>query len=399
VAAGPSLKQDIKALGNRPDDSIVFCVDAALKPLLQNNIKPDAVITCDPYPGNFNKVEGLPREILSSLPLFCQGEATSKLIEQFSGYKFIANAHNSLTKWATNIGRSVVTFPFSPSVSHFGFMIARYMGADPIIFVGLDLSFPIDQEHADGCAQTWRLDFNNTEFIWVSNNTGGKVKTIPGFLSMIHSLEYEIKKTKARCINVSEGGAMIKGVEWMTLEDAFQLAKSSTLDGRIEKVNSNTAELRNDIFDAAAIISFKNIIEEAFFAETAQLKDKYSDALAWMMPEVEGLSVICRDAMLILDRSKKSNIKPIEKINIMEQVQMAYSSAFKHNDLLNVLTDYLPKYMILRSKDQTKRVTAENISSIMIDWKHITVFFEELSDVLPLLEKHCRQAFANLRKK
>jgi hypothetical protein len=399
VAAGPSLKQDIKALGNRPENSIIICVDAALKPILQNNIKPDAVITCDPYPDNFNKVEGLPGEILNTIPLVYQGEATSKLIEQFSGSQFIANAHNSLTQWITNIDRSIVTFPYFPSVSHFGFLMARYMGADPIILVGLDLSFPIDQEHADGCAETWKLDFDKTEFIWVPNNTGGKVKTIPGFFSMIHSLEYEIKKTRARCINVSADGAMIKGAEWMPLEDAFKLAKRKKMNGRSEKVNSNTVELKNDIFSTDPIISFKNIIEEAFFVDTAQLKDKYSDALAWMISEVGELSVICRDAKAILDRSRQNNLKPIEKINTMERLQMAYTSAFKHNVLLDVLTDYLPKYMILISKDRTERLAAENVSSRMTDWKHITVFFEELSDVLPLLEKHCRQAFANLRKK
>ena len=47
VAAGPSLKQDIETLGNRPKDSIIFSVDAALKPLLMNGIKPDWVVTCD----------------------------------------------------------------------------------------------------------------------------------------------------------------------------------------------------------------------------------------------------------------------------------------------------------------------------------------------------------------
>lgn len=396
VAAGPSLKQDIESLGNRPKDSIIICVDAALKPLLLSGIRPDLVITCDPYPENYNKVEGLSKEWLDDIPLIYQGEATSQVIERFSGHKFIVNAHNSLTEWVTNIGRRIVIFPVFPSVSHFGFMMARYMGADPIIFVGLDLSFPIDQEHADGCAQTWKLDFDNTEFKWVANNTGGKVKTIPGFLSMIHSLEYEIKNTTARCINVSADGAMIKGAEWMPLEDAFQLAKSSTLNGRSEEENSNTVELKNDSFDAAPIISFKNIIEEAFFADTDQLKDTYSDALAWMMSEVDGLSVICRDAMAILDLLKKSNIKPIEKINIMERLQMAYSSAFIYKDLLNVLTDYLPRYMMLRSKYQKGGSAEENVSLTMIDREQITIFFEELSDVLPLLEKHCRSALDSI---
>jgi hypothetical protein len=276
--------------------------------------------------------------------------------------------------------------------------MARYMGADPIIFVGLDLSFPIDQEHADGCAQTWKLDFNNTEFIWVPNNTGGKVKTIPNFLSMIHSFEYEIKKTRARCINVSEDAAMIKGAEWMPLKEAFHFIESKKLNSRNEKSDSNTSELKNDIFNSDSIISVKNIIEEAFFVDTDRLKEQYSDVLVWMISEVGELSIICRDAMENLDRLKPGDRKPNEKINIMEQLQMAYTSAFEHKDLLDVLTDYLPRYMILRSKYQKEKLAAKNVSSTMTDREQITIFFEELFDVLPLLEKHCRSALKSIKE-
>ena len=146
-------------------------------------------------------------------------------------------------------------------------------------------------------------------------------------------------------------------------------------------------------------ISFKKIIEEAFIEDTVRLKYKFSDALAWMISEIMKLSVICRDGRIILERSKQSNQEPIENINIMERLQLAYTSAFEHKDLLNVLTDYLPRYMTLKFQYQTERLAQENVPSVMTDWKHTAVFFEELSDVLPLLEKHCRQAFANLRKK
>ena len=81
----------------------------------------------------------------------------------------------------------------------------------------------------------------------------------------------------------------------------------------------------------------------------------------------------------------------------MERLKMEYTSAFEHKGLLNVLTDYLPRYMILRSKCQTERPVAENTSSIGVDRKELTVFFEELSDVLPLLEKHCRNALDSIK--
>ena len=89
--------------------------------------------------------------------------------------------HHSLTEWIVNVGQKVDPLAPHRCAAHLCFLVARLMGADPIILVGLDLSFPGKEHHAEGCAETWKPDFEKGQFHNIPSNDGGVVKTIPGF--------------------------------------------------------------------------------------------------------------------------------------------------------------------------------------------------------------------------
>jgi hypothetical protein len=107
------------------------------------------------------------------------------------------------------------------SGAHLAFFIARALGADPIIFIGLDLSFPSDgSHHAEGAADVW-TPRPDEEYVHVADVFGGYVKTLPGFQSMIGLFEAEVAKTDALCIDATEGGALIRGTKTMPLTEAL----------------------------------------------------------------------------------------------------------------------------------------------------------------------------------
>jgi len=377
IAAGPSLSKDVAAIRNRPANCVTICVDAALKPLVENGIRPDLAVTCDPSSNNYNKVAKLSREDIGSIPLVYQADVTPELIERFEGHRFILNAHNSLTARMTNTGRSVITFPPFQTVSHLAFFLARFMGADPIILVGLDLSFPGEKDHAVGCAHTWKPDFEKGNFQWIPSTNGGKVKTFQDFLSMIHLLENEIRNTTARCINVSRDGAMIKGTEWMPLEKAL--------------------ELTSDNFPSNSAMPIGDLLAGAFTVDPGKLKIEYSYALTWLISEVENLAEICHDAQKLVNEAIPHRTDERKKQIFHERVNLLYQSAFRHKDLLDILTDYLPRYMISCSKDPLVELSEANVSSMMVNQERIGLFFEELDALLPMLREHSHSASANLK--
>jgi hypothetical protein len=376
VAAGPSLTGELGTLKEKAEDFLVISVDAALIPLVKNDIWPDIVVTCDPQAVNFKKVSSFSQESLASMPLVYQSDATPEVVQHFGGKKFVVDGHTSISNWLVNSGRTVSAFPFLQTVSHLGFLLARHMGADPIILVGLDLSFPYDKDHAEGCADTWHVDFEKSEFQWVPSTNGGRVKSIEAFVSMIHVFEREIRRTSAQCINVSQDGALIGGTESMPLEEALNL----------ECVNDRSS----------SYIRFDDLLGKAFEVDSAHLKESYKKALMWMVSEVEQLSVICQNATHLLNKvSCVSNGKE-ERRGSWDQLLLAYKAVGVHMDVLDILTDYLAGFMIASEKKPKQEPEGSGSLLFRADRERIPIFFEELGIVLPALKEHCIQALAKL---
>ena len=367
IAAGPSLTKEIPILKKCAENSFIISVDSALKPLFDNGIRPNLVATCESHPSKLEKVEGITEGMLRDIPLVYSTEANPEFVGRFNR-KFIINIQDSLSSWFVNMNRRVPTFPIIQTVSKLGFFLARLMGANPIILVGLDLSFPLDREHAEGSPRTWKIDFENHDFVWVPDNSDGKVKTIEGFVSMIHSLEQEIRKTQARCINVSKYGALIRGTEWMPLEKALRL-------GNRHPVN-------------IADISSQGILAEVPSPDPRHSKTRYLDAISWMLEQIDGLVEVCREAPVPDVPPESAGIHAPFHKDAIATLRKSYESAFAYRDFLDILTDYMPRYMTY---------CAGSSPANGPDPKRFLLFFQELNDFLPLLKAHCREALSTLQ--
>jgi len=366
IAAGPSLSGDIPVLKKRARDVFIIAVDTALKPLLENGIIPNLVATCESHSSKLRAIAGIPDDVLTEIPLVFSPTANSQLVQRF-GRKFVVNIEDSLASWFVDMDRKVGMFSDLQTVSKMGFLVSRLMGANPIIFVGLDLAFPMNREHAEGCARTWKIDFQNQSFVWVPDNNGGKVKTIEGFVSMIHSLGMEVGRTQARCINVSRYGAYVEGSEWMALEEALKLGSWSP-EG-----------------DDGAV--FRKCIAKTPLLESSGGVKKYSDSLVWMLKQIEGLVKICEENSYLEWTPLLDNKKVSEAV--IKKMSKDYESLFLYKDFLDIVTDYLPEYMTYCSWVASR---------IAPDLKRCWLLFKELNTLLPVLAGHCRKASAKLQR-
>lgn len=217
VSGGPSLDKNIDRLADLRNRALILCVDTALKPLLDRGIEPHLVVSADPFDINRRKFDDLPP--LKKTGFVFETGVYHEIPDCLSGPKFLMSSRNSLSRWLMRSAGFEETTIEATSATHLAFHAAREVGADPIVFLGLDLSFPDGAHHASGAAPTWSPNEAHP-FVAIPGVHGVPVRSIPAFQAMIGLLETEIPRTTARCIDATEGGALVRGTEIMSLEAA-----------------------------------------------------------------------------------------------------------------------------------------------------------------------------------
>jgi hypothetical protein len=230
VAAGPSLEKDIDILDRHRRNAILFAVDTTLKPLLKRHILPDFVITVDPQMVNSHhlaRVTGL--NTRGELPVLVADPAVytttlrnypgitiltssvfypGKIIERFSG-----------VKGAIAAGGSVATAAFD---------LARFAGSDPIVLMGLDLSFKGLKTHMSGSlVEEYTLSHSDRlktalnylgDYVrsgkpnTLRDKTGNAVLSDRRMLLYKSWFERQMQDEKKTIINATRSGLSIRGI-------------------------------------------------------------------------------------------------------------------------------------------------------------------------------------------
>lgn len=241
VAAGPSLNKNLHLLKEVKGKALIICVDAALKVMLQQGIKPDIVVSIDYGEGTRNLFKGLMDKTLD-LYLAADPEVYPKILSDFKGKKFIINIHKPLTQWISKFVEDKGTLQKGTSVAHAAFSLAKAAGGDPIILIGQDLSYPGGFTHSKGLnlrekvltgidkktGKKYLLSKNKDgkwqgrDLIMVEDIYGNEVPTDAAMYSYLIYFEEMIDSTGATCIDATEGGARIRGTKIMSLRKAIE---------------------------------------------------------------------------------------------------------------------------------------------------------------------------------
>jgi hypothetical protein len=240
VSAGPSLDKNVKDLMLAEGYALIICVDTALRTLLKHSIEPDIVVSIDAEERNCKHFSGIE---LKNTSLIASPLTHPQILKHHQGPIFITDYGHPLMQWIEQfIGGKGFTRT-GGCVATTGFDLARRFGAEPIIFVGQDFSFPhplythtiysstMDElmDSVGNCSKFWTLEMAieerlrelQEELIWVDGVEGGKVMTTRQMYGWFRWLQSQIRESGIKCVNATEGGAKMEGVEIMKLREAI----------------------------------------------------------------------------------------------------------------------------------------------------------------------------------
>lgn len=324
VATGPSLNKNIHLLPELKDKVVMFAADASLNTMLnyEQPIFPDIVCslernlsTCN----HFNQIKN--KEDMKDIWLAACPVVKPEVYKAWHGKNTVIFRDFAHFRW---LGFEKGILSTGKSVTNMAFEIAVAMGCDPIILVGQDLAFAEDgNSHvkgADHARDGMKVSDLITQKARVMGNNGKMIPSLETWVGMLKRFELDIHRYKGRCINATEGGALIKGAEVMPLQDVLdKIIKESfypnkVLDGLL-KIPTN------DHYNLDIMRAEKNITEGvAYMKECVIDLDEVLDSMD------KAMGLIARDTAT--DEEIKTILEYAEGVkNKILQHELCYTSA------------------------------------------------------------------------
>lgn len=250
VSAGPSLDKNIDHMlkfKDRLDKFFIVAGNRTIKPLLQNGIKPDLIVSIDPQEISYNMMGDYVSE---TVPLVFYEQSNRRLVNEYKGDK-IYTTQGLLN----NIqGLSNLSICYSGgSVAHCSTDIAVMLGCNPIIFVGQDFGYTFEKHHATVSSLPEDKEIRKESLIKIKD-VFGKEMLSDSLLNLYKkNMEFYIraysKMDKIEFIN-SSYGANIEGAVFRELKDVLTDSKVKYLKKPLEKKYNkqiNIEEVRKTI--------------------------------------------------------------------------------------------------------------------------------------------------------
>lgn len=212
AAAGPTLANHFELLKQVSQDEscLLFSLDATVKTLIKQNIKPDLVISVDQ--NNTLLFHQVDLSVVDTCPLVYFPRVEHDFIKSWRGKRYCAYSQGELFD---DIDKEIPrTRLFTGgSVIHPAVDIAVKMGAKDIILLGADFGFPGNRTYADDDYSSHTADYS-TSGHWVRNGRGDNIPTMLNYRGYLRELErYIASKSFVNFYNGSLEGAHIEGTE------------------------------------------------------------------------------------------------------------------------------------------------------------------------------------------
>ncbi len=218
VGAGPSLDKNVALLKEVNDNAVIIAVDRTLGLLTPLGITPHLVPFIDYSKTNYDE-KYAPLQMDEKLFMVFSQTSYHKITKAFWGEKFVMHMTDHLSSILSYYWGNKGNISPGLHVGHLSFCLARAMGCDPIILVGMDLAFTGNKFHAEDIETN--VPISPSEQYACEDIFGNRVDSDAAFKSFVIELNTEIKKTDALCIDATEGGAKKEGTKIMRLRDAL----------------------------------------------------------------------------------------------------------------------------------------------------------------------------------
>lgn len=243
VAPGPSLKHNAAQLAALKGRAIITAFSHSLKPVLAAGVVPDLVVTVDPQDVRYH----FAGSDLSGTCLVNAATVHPALFELPAARFLSLSSNSAIDNWIFDGFGVDARAPGGGSVATSAFAVALKWRCDPIVFVGLDLSFPNGEYYVgtstDGTARAvvddrgvmrvegWSKDFHAMKASGGPSAAAERTVQLPGWhggtvpssfmFSMFHRWFVERMRTvtDVKVFNCTEGGAFIAGMTHVPLAE------------------------------------------------------------------------------------------------------------------------------------------------------------------------------------
>ena len=327
VATGPSLNKNIHLLKGLENKAVIASVDASMRVLKKNNLKPHLVTSLERVLATAKLFEGLTEEDVKDVYLAACPVIREETYANFPGERIIVYRNFATFHWL-EIDKGILDI--GASSANMAFKILTALGCNPIILIGQDLAFGEDEKtHAEGSTygEKEQQYLKKERILEIPGNYREKVKTTDVWLRFLKAYEVDISKYEGKVINATEGGAKINGTEIMTFQEA--------IDKHI-----------SDSFDPVAII--KKHLKYPTEDEIKLNKEK-------TIKKVEHAISYCKDITTAFEESYKHCVEFDEKI----------SSKYRNKEKIN---NKLAEEIFHKSQKALKRMQEKDFFEIIMHY-------------------------------
>ncbi len=252
VAPGPSLARNAAQLRELRGRALICAFSHSLKPVIAAGVTPDLVLTVDPQDVRYH-FESCD---VSQTTLVNAATVHPALFELPAQRLLALSANCAIDDWIFAGTGESVQVPGGGSVATTAFSLALRWGCDPIVFVGLDLSFPngayyVPTSHDGGAravvdasgtmrVEGWSAGFQAMKATGGPSSSAERAIELPGWaaadepsgtvpssfmFSLFHRWFLDRLRapdaTATRVYNCTEGGAFIRGMQHRALADVI----------------------------------------------------------------------------------------------------------------------------------------------------------------------------------
>lgn len=225
VSSGPSLDKNIDKLKAAEGKALIISCDASYRTLCAYDIKPHMIASLErgieTYQYYYENQE-FPEDLILVGPSVLRPE----IFASIPGKKIImAKSGIGVEGWWKNQFDSIEFRDLGHSCATAAFAAAQAAGCSPIILIGQDLAYTDDKIHGDMAHTKYEGDnkriATEREF-WTKDIYGNPIQTSDVYNTFRYFFENKIVLEGVKIVDATEGGALIKGSDLMTLEDAIK---------------------------------------------------------------------------------------------------------------------------------------------------------------------------------
>lgn len=218
VGAGPSLDLNVQLLKEKKENTIILAMGAVCRKLYNLGIPMDYIIITDPKEISNGQIAGLEH---LEIPMILMSTATKGVARYYYGKKYLLcqKGFSDAEQLATK--KNLPLFETGGSVATTAVDMCIRFDVNKIIFVGMDLAYTDNKNHASGARDEGITDYSG--MIMVEDVYGKEVPTTRPFLMYREWIERRIarKDVTMPVIDATEGGARIQGSEVRKLSDVL----------------------------------------------------------------------------------------------------------------------------------------------------------------------------------